>query len=126
MGITILVENVWGNAEACILKLYKNVSGIKQARPRFPRHSYPTGKYLAIIKICPAMTQLEPIGSIVLLSDMAMSLRITGIMLNAEWIEYKHSLMTMLDRINLTRWRIDGRNAHSALAYFLLRPLVMQ
>ena len=54
MGITILVENVWGNAEACILKLYKNVSGIKQARPRFPRYSYPTGKYLAIIKICPA------------------------------------------------------------------------
>ena len=27
-GITILVENVWGDAEACTLKLYKNVSGI--------------------------------------------------------------------------------------------------
>ena len=24
----ILVENIWGDAEACTLKLYKNVSGI--------------------------------------------------------------------------------------------------
>ena len=27
-GITESYKNVWGNAEACTLKLYKNVSGI--------------------------------------------------------------------------------------------------
>ena len=99
-GCSKKLQNVWGNAEACTLKLYKNVSGIKQARPRSPRHSYPTGKYLAIIKICPAMSQQEPIGSFVLLSDMAMSLRIMGVMLNADDIEYKHNLMIMIEIIN--------------------------
>ena len=59
MGITILVENIRVDPILVenisdISESYKNVSGIKQARPRFPRHSYPTGKYLAIIKICPA------------------------------------------------------------------------
>ena len=33
---------------------------------------------------------------------MVMSLRITGIMLNAICIEYKHNLMIMIDKINQT------------------------
>ena len=37
----------------------KNVSGIKQVGLRFPRHSYPAGKYLACIKICPARAILS-------------------------------------------------------------------
>lgn len=48
------------------------------------------------------MAQAKSIGSIVLLSDMAMSLRIVGIMLNVDGIEYKHNLMIMIDKINQT------------------------